>query len=59
MIVFGRFIAYNWYECGKPQPAFVNWFAECAASPTGIIVDEEAAPEGQSASVEATMQGGR
>jgi hypothetical protein len=41
IIVFGRFIAYDWYNCGKPQPGFVNWFAECATYPTGIVTDGE------------------
>ena len=29
IIVFGRMIAYNWFDCDKPQPAFVVWFAGC------------------------------
>ena len=30
IVVAGRMIAYNWFECAiQPQPAFVNWFAEC------------------------------
>ena len=30
IVVVGRMIAYNWFECSiQPQPAFVNWFAEC------------------------------
>lgn len=40
IIIFGRFIAYNWYECGKPQPGFVNWFAECAQWPGGVVTAE-------------------
>ncbi len=40
IIVFGRFIAYDWFNCGKPQPGFVNWAAECAAYPTGIVTNE-------------------
>lgn len=33
IIVFGRFIAYNWFDCDiQPQPAFVNWFAGCVAT---------------------------
>jgi len=29
-IVFsGRMIAYNWFDCAKPQPALVNTFAGC------------------------------
>lgn len=35
IIVFGRFIAYNWYDCDiQPQPAFVNWFAGCIVPPS-------------------------
>lgn len=34
IIVFGRFIAYNWFDCDiQPQPAFVNWFAGCVVPP--------------------------
>lgn len=30
IVVAGRMIAYNWFECAiQPQPAFVNWFAQC------------------------------
>jgi hypothetical protein len=30
VIVMGRMIAYNWFDCDRqPQPAFVNWFAGC------------------------------
>jgi hypothetical protein len=30
VIVTGRFIAYNWFDCDRqPQPDFVNWFAGC------------------------------
>jgi uncharacterized membrane protein len=35
IIAFGRFIAYNWFECGKPQPDWVNSVQECAASSKG------------------------
>jgi uncharacterized membrane protein SirB2 len=31
VIVFGRFIAYNWFDCDKPQPAWVMWYAQCPA----------------------------
>ncbi len=31
----GRFIPYNWYECGKPQPKFINWVEECKTSEKG------------------------
>jgi hypothetical protein len=34
IIVAGRFIAYNWFDCDiQPQPAFVNWFAGCVVPP--------------------------
>jgi len=34
IIVTGRFIAYNWFDCDiQPQPAFVNWFAGCVVPP--------------------------
>jgi hypothetical protein len=34
IIVSGRFIAYNWFDCDiQPQPAFVNWFAGCVVPP--------------------------
>jgi hypothetical protein len=35
VILCGRFIPYNWYECGKPQPAFVNWVQQCKTSEKG------------------------
>ena len=25
VIICGRFIPYNWYDCGKAQPDFINW----------------------------------
>ncbi len=37
IIVAGRFIAYNWFDCDiQPQPAFVNWFAGCVVPPPRI-----------------------
>lgn len=41
VIASGRYIAYNWFECGKPQSAFLNAVQECAASEKGA-----AGPEG-------------
>ncbi len=35
VIVCGRFIPYNWYECGKPQPDFINWAQQCKTSEKG------------------------
>lgn len=37
VITMGRFIAYNWYDCGKPQSAWMNQVEECAISETGAI----------------------
>ena len=35
IIVFGRMIAYNWYDCDlQPQPAIVNFIAGCVVPPT-------------------------
>lgn len=34
IIVAGRFIAYNWFDCDiQPQSAIVNWFAGCVIPP--------------------------
>lgn len=34
IVVVGRMIAYNWFECSiQPQPAIVNWFAQCPPMP--------------------------
>jgi hypothetical protein len=34
IIFSGRMIAYNWFDCDRqPQPALVNWFAECVVEP--------------------------
>ena len=30
VIVAGRMIAYNWFDCERPQSAFVAWAAGCA-----------------------------
>ncbi len=37
VITCGRFIAYNWYDCGKPQPGFINAVQECATSEHGAV----------------------
>lgn len=37
VILCGRFIPYNWYECGKPQPDFINWVEECKTSEKGEV----------------------
>ena len=35
VITFGRFIAYDWTNCGKPLPDWLNSAQECKASETG------------------------
>lgn len=37
IIIFGRFIAYNWFECGKPQSAFTNIVQECSSTFGGAV----------------------
>jgi hypothetical protein len=37
IITVGRFIAYDWYECGKPQPSWVNAIQECRTSERGAV----------------------
>ena len=34
IVVTGRMIAYNWFDCDiQPQPGFVNWAAGCVIAP--------------------------
>jgi hypothetical protein len=34
VIVAGRLIAYNWFDCDiQPQPRFINWAAGCPVGP--------------------------
>lgn len=35
VITCGRFIAYNWFDCGKPHSGFINAVQECAKSEHG------------------------
>jgi hypothetical protein len=37
VITCGRFIPYDWFECGKPQTAFINWVQECKTSEKGEV----------------------
>ncbi len=37
VITFGRFIAYDWYNCGKPLPDWVNAIEECKTSKDGAV----------------------
>lgn len=41
VIAVGRFIAYDWYECGKALPRWANVVQECAASDRGAIDIED------------------
>jgi hypothetical protein len=34
VVIAGRLVAYNWFECDlQPQPAFVNWAESCILPP--------------------------
>ena len=35
VVMCGRFIAYDWYDCGQDNPAFVDWAAGCVAGEDG------------------------
>jgi hypothetical protein len=37
VITMGRFIAYDWFECGKAIPHWVNVVEECAVSEHGAL----------------------
>ena len=37
IITFGRFIAYDWYNCGKPLPDWANALEECKTSADGAL----------------------
>jgi hypothetical protein len=41
VIACGRFIAYDWFECGKPIPDWANLVQECAISEHGAVRIEE------------------
>ena len=37
IIVSGRMIAYNWFDCGRqPQSDFINWATGCEAGESRI-----------------------
>lgn len=44
VIIMGRFIAYDWFECGKPIPHMMNLMESCAASEKGAV-DLEGRPQ--------------
>jgi hypothetical protein len=35
VITCGRFIAYDWFDCGQDNPAFIDWAAGCVAGEPG------------------------
>ena len=38
VIVLGRMIAYNWFDCDRqPQPELVNWFASCVVEVHSLL----------------------
>ena len=37
VIAMGRFIPYNWFDCGKPIPHIVNVLEECQTSDAGAV----------------------
>lgn len=43
VITVGRFIAYDWYECGKALPHWANVAQSCATSDYGAVDLEETA----------------
>ena len=46
IITMGRFIAYDWFECGKPIPHWANVLQDCKASEKGAL-EETAANQPQ------------
>lgn len=40
VIAMGRFIPYNWFDCGKPIPHIVNVLENCKASEHGAVDKE-------------------
>jgi hypothetical protein len=43
VITMGRFIPYNWFDCGKPIPHLVNVLEDCKASEHGAVDKESMA----------------
>jgi len=35
VVCCGRFIAYDWFDCGQNNPAFIDWAAGCVAGEEG------------------------
>jgi hypothetical protein len=48
VISMGRFIAYDWFECGKPLPHWANELQDCKASEKGAMdLPATTTPKGQ------------
>ncbi len=56
VIAFGRLIAYNWLDCGKPLPGWVNVIAECASWPGGIVTDDSSEPSAPAEETEPALE---
>lgn len=41
IIFMGRFLAYNWVECGKPISEFMNAAQSCAVSEAGAVIKDK------------------
>lgn len=37
VIIMGRFMAYSWFDCGKPIPHWINAVQECSTSEHGAV----------------------
>ena len=46
VIAMGRFIPYNWFDCGKPIPHIVNVLQDCKSSEHGSVDKEDMAKLG-------------
>jgi hypothetical protein len=57
IILCGRFIAYNWFECGKGQPDWVNIAQDCKGSELGAV-SLKAAADAANAATEAAPSPG-
>lgn len=48
IIACGRFIAYNWFDCGKAQADWINTVQDCAGSKKGALsLNQQAAQGGE------------
>jgi hypothetical protein len=40
VVITGRFIAYDWFDCGNDNPAFVDWAAGCTVGSADVPTAE-------------------